>query len=219
MRLVDKPKRLSIDRRMITILLIVFVQMAGTSMVQPILPLYAQSEFNMSPSVITLLMTVFFAAQFLAGPFIGRISDRRGRLPVLVVSQIGTVISFAMIGLAQSVAVLFFARVLDGITGGNIVVAQAYITDIVPVKQRTVALGYLMAAFGLGFVVGPAAGGIFASLFGPSIPFMIAAAAATGTVILTHFALEESLSDDDRERNNESAAARVHFREHLSNAP
>ena len=79
---------------------------------------------------------------------------------MLIVSQIGTVISFAMIGLAQSVAVLFFARVLDGITGGNIVVAQAYITDIVPTNQRTVALGYLMAAFGLGFVVGPAAGGI-----------------------------------------------------------
>lgn len=214
-----KAKRLPIDRRMITILLIIFVQMAGTSMVQPILPLYAQSEFNMSPEVITLLMTVFFAAQFLAGPFIGRISDRRGRLPVLIISQIGTVISFVMIGLAQSVAVLFFARVLDGITGGNIVVAQAYITDIVPVKQRTVALGYLMAAFGLGFVVGPAAGGIFASLFGPSVPFLIAAAAATGTVILTQVALEESLSDDDRERNRKSKAARIRVIEHLTNAP
>lgn len=214
-----KPKRLPIDRRMTTILLIVFVQMAGTSMVQPILPLYAQSEFNMTPEVITLLMTVFFAAQFLAGPFIGRISDRRGRLPVLIVSQIGTVISFAMIGLAQSVAVLFFARVLDGITGGNIVVAQAYITDIVPENQRTVALGYLMAAFGLGFVVGPAAGGILASIFGPNIPFLIAAVAATGTVILTHAALEESLDTEDRKRNHSSAAARVRFREHLTNAP
>ena len=214
-----KPKQLPIDRRLITILLIVFVQMAGTSMVQPILPLYAQSEFSMTPEVITLLTTVFLAAQFLAGPFIGRISDRRGRLPVLIVSQIGTVISFAMIGLAQSVAVLFFARVLDGITGGNIVVAQAYITDIVPTNQRTVALGYLMAAFGLGFVVGPAAGGIFASIFGPNIPFLIAAAAATGTVILTHFALEESLSAEDRERSRHSIAARMRISEHLTNAP
>ena len=127
------------DRRLLTILLIVFVQMIGTAMVNPILPLYAQSEFSLSPEVITLLLTAFFAAQFVAGPFIGRLSDRRGRLPVLLLSQVGTVIAFLMIGFAQSAVLLFFARVLDGVTGGNIIVAQAYVTDIMPEGKRTQA--------------------------------------------------------------------------------
>ena len=77
-------------RRLLTILLIVFVQIVGASMVNPILPLYAQSEFGMEPQGITLLLTAFFAAQFLAGPYIGRLSDQQGRLPILIISQIVT---------------------------------------------------------------------------------------------------------------------------------
>ena len=197
------------DRRLLTILLIVFVQMIGTSMVNPILPLYAQSEFSLSPEVITLLLTAFFAAQFVAGPFIGRLSDRRGRLPVLLLSQIGTVIAFLMIGFAQSAALLFAARVLDGVTGGNIIVAQAYVTDIMPEGKRTQALGYVMAAFGMGFIVGPGIGGLLASQFGPHIPFLFAAGAALATVILTWFALEETLSKSDQARNRDSKSARM----------
>lgn len=197
------------DRRFLTILLIVFVQMIGTAMVNPILPLYAQSEFNLSPEVITLLLTSFFAAQFIAGPFIGRLSDRRGRLPVLLLSQVGTVIAFLMIGFAQSAALLFFARVLDGVTGGNIIVAQAYVTDIMPENKRTQALGYVMAAFGMGFIVGPGVGGLLASQFGPHIPFLFAAGAALATVILTWFALEETLSKSDQARNRDSKRARM----------
>lgn len=185
--------------------------MVGTSMVHPILPLYAQSEFDMDAQVITLLITAFFAAQFVAGPFIGRLSDQRGRLPILLISQVGTVIAFLMIGFAQSAAILFFARVLDGITGGNIVVAQAYVTDIMPERRRTEALGYTMAAFGLGFIVGPAAGGILASRFGPQVPFLFAAAAALITVILTWLTLEESLSHEDKTRNRDSERARLRF--------
>ena len=90
------------DRRLATILLIVFVQMLGAAMILPILPLYAQREFDLSPEIIALLTTSFFAAQFVAGPFLGRLSDRRGRIPVLIISQIGTVISFAMLAGAQS---------------------------------------------------------------------------------------------------------------------
>ena len=208
-----------LDRRMLTILLIVFVQMIGTAMVNPILPLYAQSEFDMSPQTITLLLTAFFGAQFLAGPYIGRMSDRRGRLPVLLISQVGTVIAFVMIGLAQSVWLLFFARVLDGITGGNIVVAQAYVTDIMPEERRTQALGYVMAAFGLGFIVGPAVGGLLASALGPQIPFLIAAAAALLTVLLTWFTLEETLSPADKARNRDSQGAQVNLTAMLGNVP
>ena len=207
------------DRRLLTILLIVFVQMIGTAMVNPILPLYAQSEFNLSPEVITLLLTAFFAAQFVAGPFIGRLSDRRGRLPVLLLSQVGTVIAFLMIGVAQSAALLFFARVLDGVTGGNIIVAQAYVTDIMPEGKRTQALGYVMAAFGMGFIVGPGIGGVLASQFGPHIPFLFAAGAAFATVVLTWFALEETLSKSDQARNRDSKRARLNPAVLMRNVP
>lgn len=214
-----QPEPRFFDRRMLTILLIVFVQMIGTSMVNPILPLYAQSEFAMPPELITLLLTAFFAAQFLAGPTIGRMSDRRGRLPVLLISQVGTVIAFVMIGFAQSVPILFFARVLDGITGGNIVVAQAYVTDIMPENKRTQALGYVMAAFGLGFIVGPALGGVLASGLGPQVPFLLAAAAALVTVLLTWFTLEETLSDADQARNRDSNRASLRLTAMLGNVP
>ncbi len=214
-----QPEPRVFDRRMLTILLIVFVQMIGTAMVNPILPLYAQSEFAMSPELITLLLTAFFGAQFIAGPTIGRMSDRRGRLPVLLISQVGTVIAFVMIGFAESVPILFFARVLDGITGGNIVVAQAYVTDIMPENKRTQALGYVMAAFGLGFIVGPAVGGVLASGLGPQMPFLIAAAAALITVLLTWFTLEETLSDADQARNRDSKRANMRLTTMLGNVP
>lgn len=189
----------NIDRRLITILLIVFVQMLGASMVLPILPLYAQREFEIPPQIITLLISVFFAAQFLAGPYIGRLSDQYGRVPVLVISQIGTVISFIMLGAAQSVTMLFIARILDGITGGNIIVAQAYVTDVTPANERTKSLGFIFAAFGLGFMIGPALGGVLSSYFGPTIPFFVAAVAAAIVVLLTQFTLDETLTAEERE--------------------
>lgn len=209
----------TMDRRLFTILMIVFVQIVGASMVNPILPLYAQNEFGMEPQAITLLLTAFFAAQFIAGPFIGRLSDQQGRLPVLIISQIGTVIAFIMIGLGQSIGILFFARILDGITGGNIVVAQAYVTDIMPEEKRTQALGYIFASFGLGFIVGPALGGVLAGAFGPQIPFLMAAVAAFLTVLLTHFTLEETLSVEDRQRNKQSTSKDLNPLEMLTNVP
>ncbi|MBK8433379.1 MAG: MFS transporter [Chloroflexi bacterium] len=192
---------LKLDRRLVTILLIVFVQMLGASMVLPILPLYAQRRFAMEPQVITLLLTTFFAAQFVAGPWIGRLSDKYGRVPVLIVSQIGTAISFAMIGFAESVAILFIARLFDGITGGNVVVAQAYVTDITKREDRTKALGYIFAAFGMGFVFGPALGGVLSAAFGPTVPFILAAIAAAAVVVLTWFTLDETLTPEQRAHN------------------
>ncbi len=207
------------DRRLITILMIVFVQIVGASMVNPILPLYAQSKFGMQPQMITLLLTAFFAAQFLAGPYIGRLSDQQGRLPILIISQIGTVIAFVMIGTAESVAMLFFARILDGITGGNIIVAQAYITDIFPEEKRTQALGYIFAAFGLGFIVGPALGGFLAGLFGPQIPFLFAAVAAFLTVLMTYYTLEETVSPEEREHNKQVKQNSLSPLEIIKNVP
>lgn len=193
----------SLDRRLITILLIVFVQMVGAAMVIPILPLYAQRRFDMQPQIITLLITAFFVAQALAGPYLGRLSDKVGRVPVLILSQIGTAVSFFMIAFAPNVAVLFFARILDGITGGNIIVAQAYITDITPPKKRTQALGFIFAVFGLGFIVGPALGGILSALFGPTVPFVAAGLAAILVVLLTWQTLDETLTPEQRMQNRQ----------------
>ena len=203
------------DRRMVTILLIVFVQVVGASMILPILPLFARKEFDLADSAITPLVSVFYAAQFIAGPWLGQLSDRYGRIPVLIVSQVGTVASFLMLGLAPSAAFLFAARVLDGITGGNFVVAQAYITDITPREKRTESLGFIFAAMGVGFIVGPAIGGILAALFGPRIPYFFAAAAAAIVVVLTYFTLEESLTLDQREKNRASRRGSIGLRDVL----
>ncbi|MFN2182133.1 MAG: MFS transporter [Candidatus Promineifilaceae bacterium] len=190
-----------IDRRLLTILLIVFVQMLGAAMILPILPLYAKDEFKMSPQVITLLNTAFFAAQFIAGPYLGRLSDKYGRVPVLIISQVGTAVSFFMLASASSVAMLFLARILDGITGGNIIVAQAYITDVTPRERRTEALGYTFALFGLGFIFGPIIGGALAAAFGPRVPYYFAAFAAVAVVLLTYFTLDETLTEEQRTAN------------------
>ncbi|WP_420630612.1 MFS transporter [Candidatus Leptofilum sp.] len=209
----------NIDRRLLTILLIVFVQMVGAAMALPILLLYAQRQFEIRPEYNVLLLSSFFAAQFLAGPVIGRLSDKYGRIPVLIISQIGTVISFIMIGAAPNVAVLFIARILDGITGGNIIVAQAYITDITPPEKRTESLGYIFAAFGLGFVFGPALGGTLSSAFGPRIPFFMAAVAAGLTVLLTWRTLSETLTLEQRMKNRAARRGGLAPAEVLRNAP
>lgn len=207
------------DRRLLTILLVVFVQMLGASLIFPVLPLYAQREFQLSPELIALLASSFFAAQFLFGPYIGRLSDTYGRIPVLIVSQIGTVISFVLLAFAPSAGWLFFARILDGITGGNIIVAQAYITDITPREKRTESLGYILAAFGLGFIFGPAIGGALTAFYGPAAPFLVAAFAAAAVVFLTWYALDETLSAEDRRRARARRAGSLTIGTLLGGAP
>ena len=209
----------TIDKRLLTILLVVFVQMLGASLIFPVLPLYAQRQFNMSAEMITLLTSAFFAAQFLSGPFVGRLSDNYGRIPVLIVSQIGTVISFVLLALAPSLGWLFFARILDGITGGNIIVAQAYITDITPREKRTESLGYIFAAFGLGFIFGPALGGFLAAVYGPTVPFLVAAVAAAAVVLLTWYALDETLSAEERRSARARRTGSLTFGSLLGGAP
>ena len=206
------------DPRLLTILLIVFVQMLGAAMILPILPLYAQEKFDMSPQTITLLGTAFFAAQFLAGPYLGRLSDRYGRIPVLILSQVGTAVSFFMLAFAPGVGMLFLARILDGITGGNIIVAQAYITDITPRERRTEALGYIFAVFGLGFIFGPVLGSAL-SVFGPSVPYVVAGLAATAVVLLTWFTLDETLTAEERAANRSYNRGGISLPDILRNQP
>lgn len=185
------------DPRLTTILLVVLVQMIGASLIMPILPLLAKNEYGMSPQSVTLLSSTFFAAQFIASPFFGRLSDKIGRVPVLLVSQAGTAVSFVILAFAPSVGWLFVGRILDGITGGSVVVAQAYVTDITPAAKRAQSLGMVMATFGISFAVGPALGGLL-STGGLRLPYLVAAVAAITATFLTWRILDESLSAEER---------------------
>ena len=156
-------------------------QLAGAALILPLLPLFAEREFNLHPASVSLLVSSFFIAQFFAGPLLGQLSDRYGRIPILIISQLGSAVSFFIMAAAGTAWLLFAARIVDGITGGNIIIAQAYVTDITPPQKRTEAFGYIFAAFGIGFIIGPALGGLLAAWFGPRIPFVVAGAAALVT--------------------------------------
>jgi DHA1 family tetracycline resistance protein-like MFS transporter len=178
-------------RRLFSVFLIVFANFLGGTVVLPTLPLYAQRHFDADPGVISLMLASFFIGQFLAAPWLGRLSDRYGRVPVLIVSQIGTFLSFLIMGTAASLPVLFAARVLDGITGGNVIVAQAYITDFSPREKRTQSLGIVWTAFGVGYILGPALGGIVGALFSDRATFFLGAAISFITVVITWLLLDE----------------------------
>ena len=186
------------DRRLFTILSIVFVQLAGAAMILPILPLFAERQFNLHPAAITPLVSSYFLTLFFAGPYLGRLSDQYGRVPILVISQLGSAVSFFLMAAAGSVWILFAARAFDGITGGNLIVAQAYITDVTPQEKRTESLGYIYAVFGLGFIIGPALGGLLSAWLGPRIPFVIAGTAALATAVMSWRLLDETVGRHTR---------------------
>jgi DHA1 family tetracycline resistance protein-like MFS transporter len=143
------------------IFLTIFVNLVGFGIIVPLLPFYAET-FGASPLTIGLLFAVFSLCQLVAAPALGGLSDRYGRRPVLVFSLAGTVVSFVMLALAHSVALLFAARIVDGLSGGNISTARAYVADITAPKDRASAYGLIGAAFGLGFILGPAISGVLA---------------------------------------------------------
>lgn len=176
---------------LIPIFLIVFVDLIGFGIIIPLLPLYARS-FNASPAVVGLLLASYSLMQMVASPYIGALSDRFGRRPILIMCQIGTVLSFLLMGFAQSLPILFVARILDGISGGSISTAQAYISDVTEERNRARAFGLIGAAFGVGFILGPAIGGFFARHGSYAAPAFAAAAIAFTSLILTLVLLPES---------------------------
>jgi len=182
--------------RLGTIFIIVFVDLLGFSLILPLLPYYAQT-FGATPTVTGLLVASYALAQLIGAPLLGRLSDRIGRRPVLLISISGTFLGFLLLGFARALWVLFAARIIDGLTGGNISVAQAYITDVSDNKNRAKALGLIGAAFGLGFIIGPAVGGLLSN-WGYNIPAFAAAALSFVNLTAVFFFLPESLSPAKR---------------------
>ncbi len=154
----------------------VAIDLVGFGIVLPILPLYAE-DLGARATMVGLLVASFSLAQMVCAPLLGRLSDRIGRKPVLIISLLGTAVGSLVTGLAGSVAVLFVGRIIDGASGASVSVAQAAATDLAEPRDRPRVLGLLGAAFGIGFVVGPMIGAL-ASLGGAHVPFFVAAAIA-----------------------------------------
>jgi DHA1 family tetracycline resistance protein-like MFS transporter len=180
-----------VSRPLLVIFLTIFVNLVGFGIIIPLLPFYAQT-FGASPLVIGLLFASFSLSQLLASPWLGHLSDQWGRRPVLIFSLIGTVVSFVMLAVAGSLPMLFAARIVDGLSGGNITTARAYVADITTEENRARAFGVLGAAFGLGFIVGPALGALFSHI-SYTAPIWAAAAITVVATVLAWVWLPETV--------------------------
>lgn len=181
---------------LVVIFTTVFIDLVGFGIVIPVLPFYAEgTRFNATPRTVGLLFASYSIMQLVFSPLLGRLSDKYGRRPVLLISIIGTGIGFLILGFATTLWMLFVGRILDGITGGNISTAQAYIADVTSKEDRAKGMGLLGAAFGLGFVLGPAIGGILSG-WGIAVPFLFAAGLCFANAVLLYFTLPETVTAD-----------------------
>jgi MFS transporter, DHA1 family, tetracycline resistance protein len=180
------------------IFFIVFMDLLGFGIIIPLLPFYAEN-YRASALDVGLLFSVYSACQFIAAPILGAISDRFGRRPVLVFSQLGSAVGYLLLGLVMQVhwahpeyalALIFVSRLIDGLSGGNISAAQAYVSDVTTPATRARGMGVLGAAFGIGFAVGPALGAALS--YHPAWPGYAAALMSTGAMLQTFFRLPES---------------------------
>jgi len=186
------------------LLSIVVVDLIGFGIVMPVLPFYAR-EFDASATTLGLLMMSYAAAQFVCAPLWGRLSDRVGRRPVILVSVAGTSASLLLFGLAESLLGLFVARILAGGFAANVSVATAYITDVTNEEERTRWMGMVGASFGVGFILGPIIGGLLSPL-GYRVPMLVAAGLAFINLIYASFSLKEPDRHVDRAAKAVSAS-------------
>lgn len=189
--------KLSVDR-VLPIFILVFVDVLGLTIVLPLLHIYA-ARFGASPLEIGLVAASFPLSQLVGVPFMGALSDRYGRKPLLLISQVTTCISFVMLGLAGSLWMVILSRVVDGTFGANIATAQAALTDVTTDETRAQGLGLTGAAFGLGFIFGPLIA-LLALEFTDSlaVPAFIAAAYSLVSILLTLFIFKETLPPERR---------------------
>jgi DHA1 family tetracycline resistance protein-like MFS transporter len=161
-------------RAFATVFFTLFLDLVGFGIILPVLPFYAES-FGASPLVVTLLSSSFSLAQFVASPMLGRLSDRVGRRPVMLVSIAGACAAMLLLGLAHALWMVFAARIVNGLCNANVSTAHAYVADRVPPHERAKYMGMMGSAIGLGFVVGPAIGGVLHVESMPNLPFYVAA--------------------------------------------
>lgn len=187
---------------LLIIFLVVFIDLVGFGIVIPILPYYAR-QFGATATQLGWLMTCYSGMQFFFAPVWGRLSDRIGRRPVLLITILGTSLSMAFLGLAHSLAALFVARLVAGLAGANISTATAYVADVTTPENRAKGMGMIGAAFGLGFIFGPAIGGVL-SIYGYSTPMFFASGLALLNVLFAAFRLPEPLGNEALRAANRS---------------
>ncbi|MGB8169785.1 MAG: MFS transporter [Chthoniobacteraceae bacterium] len=187
------------------IFLTLFIDMVGFGIVIPVLPLYAEGAIHATSAQLSWIVGIYSLLQLVCSPLFGKWSDRVGRKPVLVVSILGTAIGFMVLGAAHTVWMLMLGRILDGASGGNISTAMACIADVTTKENRSRNMGLVGAAFGLGFMIGPALGGILSKHFGLATPFYFAAGLALLNAFLVWLRLPETLTEESRERARQRA--------------
>jgi len=180
-----------LTRPLLIIFLTILVNLIGFGIIIPLLPFYAET-FGASPFRIGLLFAVFSLCQLFAAPVLGDWSDKYGRRPILILSLLGTVVSFVMLALAQSFTMLFLARVVDGLSGGNISTARAYVADVTEPKDRARAYGLIGVAFGMGFILGPALSGVLAKI-SMTAPIWVAAGITAVATVMAWLWLPETV--------------------------
>jgi DHA1 family tetracycline resistance protein-like MFS transporter len=193
------------NKRLFSIILVVFIDLLGFSLILPLLPYYAET-FKASETTTGILIASYALMQLIGAPILGRLSDRFGRRPVLLISVFGTFLGFLLLGFANALWMLFVSRIIDGLTGGNLSVAQAYISDVTDAKDRSKGLGMIGAAFGLGFIIGPVTGGLL-SQWGYAVPAFAAAAISFINLVLIYAWLPESLTEEKRSQMTEKRPA------------
>ncbi|MBZ5610475.1 MAG: MFS transporter [Acidobacteriia bacterium] len=176
---------------LVPIFLIVSVDVLGLTIILPLLPFYAE-KMGASPAVVGLLVSTYAFCQLIAGPMLGRMSDRTGRRPLLLVSQVGTFIGFLILAYANALWLVFLARVIDGLTAGNLSLAQAYISDVTKPEDRAKSFALIGIAFGMGFLLGPAISG-FLSQYSYQYPIFAAAGLSATSILATYFLLPATL--------------------------
>ncbi|BCX14589.1 MAG: tetracycline resistance MFS efflux pump [Patescibacteria group bacterium] len=181
-------------KALITIFLIVFIDLLGFGIILPLLPFIAE-KYEANPAQIGFLTATYSFFQLIASPILGRLSDRYGRKKILILSQLGSAIGYLILALANSLPLLFISRIIDGITGGNISIAQAYIADVTDNKNRARGMGLIGAAFGLGFIFGPAIGGALSKI-SYSAPALLAAFVSLLTIMTTFLFLDETVNTE-----------------------